>query len=440
MQKVSQSNEHSVEIETIFENEKISFLQIRVVFIALILNMLDGFDISAMAFTAHSIGETFGLLPEQLGLIFSVTLAGMMLGAMLLSPLADIVGRRKVLLICVALIASTMILFGFCTSLWQMVLLRFITGLGVGSMLASLAALTSEYTPSKYRSFTIAIITAGYPLGATLGGFITAPLLPIYGWQNIFIVGGLMTFVMLFAVTLWMPESLQFLAARRPKKALEKINTIMAKLYKPALADLPPHHQDKVVPKASVFSLINDEFRNKTLLLWTTFFFCFICLYFLMSWIPKLVINSGLSEAQGVYAAVALNGGGVVGIILLGWLAARISLSTLIGTFLCSAAISMIVLATFLPHLPLLIVLMVIGFLLQGGFVGLYSVAAKIYPTEIRTTGVGWAIGLGRFGAVVGPYVGGVLIANGYSMELNFYIFAIPLIISGLFAYKLGVK
>jgi MFS family permease len=173
--------------------------------------------------------------------------------------------------------------------------------------------------------------------------------------------------------------------------------------------------------------------------LWTSFFFYFVCLYFLISWVPKLVINSGLSEAQGIYASAALNGGGVFGILLLGWLASRFSLSALIGTFLTSAALVMILLATYLQVLSLLLMLAIVGFLMQGGFVGLYSAAAKIYPTHIRSTGVGWAIGLGRFGAVVGPYIGGLLIANGYSLEINFYLFAMPLILSGYMAYQLKI-
>ena len=175
-------------------------------------------------------------------------------------------------------------------------------------------------------------------------------------------------------------------------------------------------------------------------MLWLTFFFCFISLYFLISWIPQLVVNAGFTESQGVYAAVAMNGGGVIGIFTLGWFASRTSLSILIGGFLSFAAVTMILFALTDGISLLLIYLAVIGFTLQGGFTGLYAVAAKIYPTELRSTGVGWAIGLGRFGAVVGPYVGGVLIAGGVSMEINFLIFAIPLMTSGWLAFFLRVK
>jgi predicted MFS family arabinose efflux permease len=280
-------------------------------------------------------------------------------------------------------------------------------------------------------------------MGATLGGYFAAPLLPIYGWESLFITGGLITFCMLVPIYFFMPESIQFLMTNKQPNSLNKVNKLLLKFDKEPLIALPdsPVETNKDTPlKSTVGQLLNDHYRSRTLGLWLTFFFCFVCLYFLISWIPKLVINSGLSESEGVYASAALNGGGVIGVLLLGWLASKFTLSHLIGTFLSLAAIAMIVLAVFISSLPLLMALAVIGFLIQGGFVGLYSAAAKIYPTHIRSTGVGWAIGLGRLGAVVGPYVGGVLIAKGFSLEANFSIFAIPLIISGFLAYRLNTK
>lgn len=200
---------------------------------------------------------------------------------------------------------------------------------------------------------------------------------------------------------------------------------------------MPPQgHTDK----ANVLSLLTQERRTQTLTLWAAFLFCFMTLYFLMSWIPKLLIDAGFTESMGIYAAAAFNGGGVVGIVSLGWIAARIYLSKLIGTFLTTCAAVMIIFAYSSGVNFLFPYLFLIGFLLQGGFVGMYAVAAKIYPTEVRTTGVGWAIGLGRFGAVLGPWIGGLLIAAGISMEVNFIVFAIPMVISGLIAYMLAVR
>ena len=433
-------SEEAVYIRNIFSKGKRAGTQLVVIICSLVLNMLDGFDVVAMSFTVHSIGEQLEIAPNLLGMVFSAALAGMMAGAMFVAPYSDIIGRRKMILICVSTIGISMCLTAFVTSLWPLIILRGITGLGVGGMLASLAAITCEYAPDKYRNFSVMLITAGYPLGATLGGLIAAPLLPLYGWQSVFIVGGVATLIMGFIAFLYMPESLQFLLSRKGEQALTDINKILRRLSKPELEKFPQIESNSQQDKANVFSLLSRGRRNQTLILWTSFFFCFISLYFMTSWIPKLVVNAGMTESIGVYASTAFNGGAIIGIICLGWMSSRIGLSNLIGAFLSGSAITMIVFVIADGVNQLFFYLFVIGFLLQGGFVGLYAVAAKIYPTEIRTTGVGWAIGLGRFGAVVGPFVGGLLITSGVTMQTNFIIFSVPLLISGFIAYILTVK
>ena len=414
-------------------------IQVLVVCLALMLNMLDGFDITAMSFTVHSMGQDLGISVDRLGIVFSVALAGMMLGAMFIAPLSDRVGRRKMILICVLVIGLSMVLTGWASSLWELILWRGLTGLGVGGMLASLATICAEYTPEKYRSLAVMGMTSGYPLGAMTGGYLVAPLIADQGWQFVFFYGGAATLVMALVIFLWMPESLQFLLLKRTAE-LAPINAILRRLNKPVLNDLPEMQTAYEADRNTVVSLLTPERRNRTLILWSSFFFCFISLYFMLSWIPKLVVLSGLSEEVGVYASVVFNGGAIIGIISLGWMASRLGLTNLIAFFLCGAAALMLVFAFWEGANHLFVYLLIIGFLLQGGFTGLYATAAKLYPTEIRSTGVGWAIGLGRFGAVVGPYAGGLLIAGGVGMEINFVVFALPLLIGGLIAWVLSVR
>jgi benzoate transport len=432
--------EESVFIRSVFDQNRFTRIQLTVILTSLVLNMLDGFDITAMAFTVHSIGEALHIAPDLLGLVFSAALAGMMAGAMFIAPFSDVIGRRRMILICVTTIGLSRCMTAFASAIWQLIVLRGITGLGVGGMLASLAAISSEYAPAKYRSMAVVTITAGYPLGATLGGFIAAPMIPAFGWESIFLAGGIATLLIGLLAYFYMPESLQFLLAKGDADALPRVNDILRQLDKPELNELPGLKSNTRRNKANVFSLLSRERRKQTLILWSCFFFCFVSLYFMMSWIPKLVVTAGLSESIGVYASTAFNGAAIIGIISLGWMSARIGLSNLIGIFLTGSAIIMIVFAIGGGVKHLFLYLFIIGFLMQGGFVGLYAVAAKIYPTELRTTGVGWAIGLGRFGAVIGPYIGGVLIASGTTMEINFIIFAIPLLLSGIIAYILSVK
>jgi MFS family permease len=344
------------------------------------------------------------------------------------------------ILISVLFIGLSMFLTGYAESLLSLCVLRAVTGLGAGAMLASLAAVSSEYAPVKYKSFAVATVTAGYPLGATIGSFIAAPLMAEYGWRSVFFFGGGATIGMFLLTFYLIPESLQFLVSKRPKNALQKVNKILKRLQCNTLDELPPQSPAQEVVKTSVGALLSPQWRTKTLVLWATFFFCFITLYFLMSWIPKLVVNSGMTVSQGVYAAAAFNGGGVMGILSLGYLSAHFALFRMISFFLFLSGSMMAIFAATSGLDYLLLYLVAIGFLLQGGFTGLYAAAAKMYPTEIRATGVGWGIGLGRLGAVAGPYIGGILIAKGLSMEMNFFVFAVPMLISGFMATRLGVK
>ena len=409
--------------------------------VCFVLNMLDGFDITVMSFTAPPIGDELGLSAERLGIVFSAALAGMMIGAMFLAPLSDVVGRRRVILGSFLVIGTMMSLTSLIQGLAPLVALRFVTGLGVGAMLASLASIAAEYLPERFRSFGVVAVTAGYPFGAVVGGFISAPLISELGWRSVFVAGGMATLAMTVLVFLLVPESLEYLCNRRPKNALLTVNGILARIGKAPIDAFPEAAAANTQAKAHVGSLLTANYRSRTILLWTTMFFCFITLYFLLSWIPQLVVESGLSLEKGIYAAAAFNLGGVAGILLLGILSTRQPLTNLIGGSLIGGAFLMFVFGLAPQQTALLMILTaLIGVMMQGGFSGLYAVAAKMYPAEIRATGVGWAIGLGRFGAVVGPYIGGILIDAQFSMATNFALFAVPLLIAGILAYMLRIR
>lgn len=257
--------------------------------------------------------------------------------------------------------------------------------------------------------------------------------------------GGGITLVMGAVAWLLIPESIKYLFERRPKNALGRVNQILRKLKKDTLSDMPEVATTEKGPSAGVVSamlkLLGKDFRAVTLTLWTTFFLCFATLYFLLSWIPKLIEDAGYSVEIGREAFFLFNLGGVIGVYLLGMMSTRWKLTNIIFLLLFSSAIGMVVFAMAPKQRDLLlIIIFIVGVLQQGGFTGLYSAAAKSYPTEIRTTGIGWSIGLGRSGAVIGPAMAGYLIAAGLDMSANFYIFALPMAIGGLFAYRLHIR
>ena len=432
-------------VAEVIDNGQVSRQQVLVVGLCMFFNMLDGFDITAMAIVAGAVSQELQLTADRLGLIFSFALAGMMAGAMLLAPVSDIIGRRKLIILSITLVGVSILFTANATTLTEFIILRFISGLGAGAMLACQAALAAEYSPEKYRSLSVASTTAGYPLGATMTAVVAGFIMPEYGWRGMFWFGGGVTLAMGAVAWLFIPESLKFLIDRRPANALQRINKILVKLKKDTLDELPvvakkKHRHPKGIA-GNMMSLLTREHRAATLILWTTFFLCFATLYFLMSWIPKLMEQTGYSAETGHFAFFLFNLGGVIGIFTLGALSTRLKLTNLVFVFLLSSAVCMVIFAAAPDQLNLLlVVIFFMGILQQGGFTGLYAVAAKVYPTEIRSTGIGWAIGLGRFGAVLGPAAAGFLIAAGLSMSANYYVFAVPMALGGLISYWLRVK
>jgi len=432
-------------VADVIDNGQISAQQMLVIGLCMFFNMLDGFDIIAMAIVASDVSTELQLSPDRLGWIFSFALAGMMAGAMLLAPVSDIIGRRKMIILSVTLVGVSILLTANANSLAEFVVLRFISGIGAGAMLASQATLSAEYSPERYRAFSVAAVTSGYALGAMMTSVIAGFVMPEYGWRGMFWFGGGLTLSMVVVAWLFIPESLKYLFERRPANALERVNKILRKLKKDTLSELPDiaerGNKSTAAFCAPLFKQLAKEHRVVTLTLWLTFFLCFATLYFLLSWIPKLMDDAGFEVAVGRQAFFLFNFGGVLGIYLLGILSIRFKLTNIIFALLFLSAIAMIVFAMAPTERNLMLsIIFVIGMLQQGGFTGLYSAAAKAYPTEIRTTGIGWSIGLGRLGAVLGPAAAGYFIAGGLDMSANFYIFAVPMAIGGLIAYRLNIR
>ena len=420
--------------------ERFGYRNIFIIALCMLFNIVDGFDITAMAIAAASIGEEMSIDPAQLGLVFSFSLAGMMIGATLLAPYSDTIGRRKTVIASLLVIGISVLATGFADSLLPLVSLRFISGLGAGVLLASQTALAAEYSPEKYRSLAVTAVTAGYPMGAMMTGLVANMVMPEYGWRGLFLGGGAVTLLMTLIAIKYIPESIHFLAQQQPPGALAKINTLLTQLRQPMLQALPdkPGITESASIIANIKSLLAQPYKNQTLMLWLIFLLSISTLYFLMSWIPKLILLNGFSESTSYLAFTLFNMGGVLGIFSLGIFAAVIPLRYLVSAYLLFASLLMMVFSL-LPAVAFyqLLIIFIIGFSQQGGYVGIYAMAAKLYPTHLRGTGVGWAIGIGRFGAVIGPAVAGYMIAIDISVSINFMLFALPLGIAGLMALKI---
>ena len=425
----------------LIDRSKVTGLQITVLMVCFFVNMLDGMDVLAISFAAPAITAEWAITPESLGIVFSAALVGMTVGAVFLSPYSDIVGRRKVMLGSLVLISAGMLATSHAASISQLIILRFFAGVGIGSMLASMTSLVSEYAPDRLRNLFILILHAGYPVGAILTGFLAADILPAHGWRPLFTFAGCATLIALPLVYFMLPESLDFLTQRQPDRALPRVNTILTKMGHPNLQDLPAHERGSMNLKIGLAALFSDSLRAKTLNLWLAFFMSFATLYFLLSWVVKLAIDAGLELENAIYAGVCLNLGAFFGSISLGAISNRIGLSRVISLFFLIGAGFIVAYGTSdVTVVWKLVLVFVLMYFVQGAFTGLYAVAARLYRTEIRTTGVGWAIGAGRLGAIFGPIAAGMLLGAGVSIEWTFILFAIPMLFAGFFTLLIGLE
>lgn len=418
------------DVRQLIEEGKVTALQITVFLVCITMNMLDGMDVLVIAYAAPALSAEWSTSPQTLGTIFSAGLLGMTAGAMFLAPIADRIGRRNMIMICVMVMGAGILLTAYVRTEGQLIFLRFASGLGIGSMLATAATMAAEYAPNRNKNFIVSFVLSGYPLGATLSGFAAASIIPEYGWRAMFMTAGAATLVTLPIVFFLLPESLDFLIKGRPKQALDRVNRILGKMGHAPLSELPEAPIE--AKRASLKELFTHGRQMPTIWLTVAFFSSFSTLYFLTSWIPKLAESTGLSMRLAIYAGTVFNLGAFIGILSQGYMSQTFGLRRVISLFLLATAGLMWIFGFVSQSWLILILFGLIGYGVQGGFVGFYTVAARMYPTEIRNTGIGWGIGAGRIGAIVGPKVGGTLIGMGLTLTMNFIIFSIPLIIAAI--------
>lgn len=404
-----------MDIRQKIDTSKMSSYQWIIVALAAFLNALDGYDVLAMAFTANPVSEEFGLSGSQLGWLLSAGLIGMAVGSLVLGPFADRYGRRNILLVSLMLSALGLFLSATAGSVIQLGLWRVVTGLGVGGILATVTVITSEYSNSRNRGMAISIYTAGYSLGATLGGLGATQLIPAFGWRSVFLTGGVLTIAGLVLVAALLPESVDYLKARRPANATEQVNRIAQRIGLTGDVTLgtAPAAASK---KSSVGQLLSRQYRTSSLLLWAAFFMIMFGFYFANSWTPKLLVESGMSQQQGIIGGLMLTLGGMFGALLYGVLTTKWNARlTLIAFTVLSAATLVLFITT--TSVPLLAFSsgVIVGMLINGCMAGLYTVAPQTYGPEVRTTGVGWGIGVGRAGAILAPITVGALLDAGWS-------------------------
>ena len=399
------------------------------------INMVDGYDILALAQAAPALAKDWNLGPAQLGELLSFSLGGMAIGALGVSPIADTKGRRPAILSCLVLMSAGMFGAALSHGYWHMAAARLITGIGIGGMTSTAGAIAMEYASDKRREFAPSFVASAYPIGTILGGFVAITVLDEFGWRGIFWVGGCLSAILFPIAWLWLPESLEFLLSRQPRGALEKTNRMLAKLQLPPLDALPPVEERAKATDviASIREIAAKEHRWEMLRLCIAHPLNMFSFYFIINWAVKWVTELGLSTAAGIGYSIYVSIGGIFGGLFAGWIAGRVGVKRLTFITLFGMA-AMIILFGLLPaNLPLLIGnAVLLGGMLFASACGCWLTIAYAFPPRLRATGLGIATTVGRVGSIFGPLTAGYLLAGGFDKPIICILLAIPAMLAAV--------
>ncbi len=426
----------SADIHIEINERPMSPFQIGVIGLCVMINMLDGFDVMVMPFAAASVSEEWQLSQVFLGLLLTSALVGMAIGSLVLAPFGDVWGRRKLMLLCLCIVTLGMLLSSQVDSSSQLMIFRFLTGLGIGGMLATLNTLVSEFSNNARRGLSISILQSAFPLGAIVGGVISVYLISEHGWRSLFLFGALASMIMIPLVYWKMPESLDFLLSKESDDVLLDVNRLRQRM---GLGEIDSYEMVGQKERSGGLKVIlNKPFWQSTYLIWLSFFCLMFAFYYVVSWTSKLLVDAGLTTAQGISANIYVMTGGIVGSVVLGLLTRRYDVTRLTALYLLLCVVSMSVFGmASLGLVSLMICASVMGFFLVGAMIGLYTIAPSLYPATHRVTGMGWAIGVGRVGAIISPFFGGVLLNWGFQTSQIIVIFALPLLLAAIAIWRI---
>ena len=432
------SDASTIDVAAFIDAQPVGAFQVKLLLTCATVLFLDGFDTTSIGFVAPALAKEWLLGKGALGPVFSAGLFGLMIGALLFGPLADRIGRKKIIIFSTLAFGIGTLATAFVNDVNTLLVVRLLTGLGLGGAMPNTVALTSEFSPHRRRATMVMVMFVGFSVGAALGGLLAAAIIPQFGWRSVFVVGGAAPLLLAPFLAWRLPESVRFLAltgsadagvaqllARVDAKAAFADGTRFV-VNEPALKGIPVQH------------LFSGGRASATLLLWVVFYMSLLDLYFLSNWLPTVLNDLGASISAAAVIGSMLQVGGVIGTFALGIIIDRFSFRALalvyfVGMFAVGAIGQ-------LGHSAMLvaIAIFVAGFCIVGGQIAANALAAGYYPTSIRATGVGWALGVGRIGSIVGPLVGGVLLSLKWTAGEVFVAAALAALCAALAAFSLG--
>ncbi|HTW66192.1 MAG TPA: aromatic acid/H+ symport family MFS transporter [Bryobacteraceae bacterium] len=407
----------------------ITGFQIRIVIIAVLLLLTEGFDSQAIGYVAPPLRALLHLSALQMGSALSVGLFGLTIGALLFAPLADRFNTRGLLVICILICGISTLATVWVSSLRMLIVLRFLTGFGVGGVMPQAVGVVSEFAPTRKRATILTIAMAGFSLGGVVGGTISAALMPTYGWQSVLVFGGVAALLMLPLVVWSFPNSLpQLLNSAEPRAELAKVVALLTPGWKE-----PKAEEDAAQKRFPVNLLFTGGYAGRTLLIWVAYFMNIMALYFILNWLPSVLKAGGLSLAHASVITSLYSAGGIVGGLLLSYLSDKTKPQWMLGIAFVLSAVCLFGLGSAGANAVLLTASTIgAGFCTIGGQNSMNAFTSAYYPSAARATGLGWALGVGRCGSILGPYLGGVLLQAGVSGPNLLKLVAVPAVITAI--------
>jgi MFS transporter, AAHS family, 4-hydroxybenzoate transporter len=427
-----------IDVAGFIDQQPVGRFQIRLLLFCAAVLFIDGFDTQAIGYVAPAVAQDWNLARGALGPVFGAGLFGLMIGALVFGPIADRIGRRRIIILCTAAFGIGTLATTFASDVPSLLAIRFLTGLGLGGAMPNAVALTSEFSPHRRRATMVMAMFCGFSIGAAIGGLVAAALIPAFGWRSVFVVGGVVPLLLVPFLVVRLPESVRFLALSG--WANDNVAALLAQIA-PSVrhpAGTSFVVQEIKLPGVPVVHLLSGGRAWATLALWVLFFMSLLDLHLLSNWLPTVLNELGASVSAAAVIGSMLQVGGVVGAFTLGQFIDRFSFHALALTyFVASIAVAAI---GFSGHSIALttIVIFCAGFCVIGGQTASNALSATFYPTAIRSTGVGWALGIGRIGSIVGPLVGGTMLARQMSNESVFVAAAVPALCACLASFVLS--
>lgn len=429
-----------MKITELIAGSKMSRFQIVTIVVAIVLTVLEGYDDALIAFVAPFVTREFASSASMIGVVLSGSLIGMVVGSILVAPLADKVGRRLIAIIGTVIIAVGMLMSPLATSMGGLLLARIVTGLGLGALVSVVGVIVSEYSNRRVYPMVMAVYAAGINIGAVLGAVIIGPMLPIDGWRFGFWVGVVLS-VIAFAIALFLfPESVSWLAARRRPGSLERLNRTLVRMGHSPLPLLPDDQRNRTVRGHALRTVFSRRLVAQTILMIVGYVAFLVTFYFANNWAPNTMAEATRNPALAPPTTLALGLGGILGTLVFGIITSRVNPRIMTPIFLIVGAVGLAIFGSIETLLPSsLLVLFFASFFFSAGVAGFYQIVPKLYPTLARATGYGIVVGAGRIGGIASPILAGAAFDGGMSITTAFVIFSLPLVLAAATVIALAV-